>query len=126
MTNDLVLPQPEPIHNDQPATWDLVMEDIKKHVVTVRDGELLVQLMTTDARDRNAHGIGTYGTPLQPHNGRDSLVDAYQEGLDYLVYLRNAHVEASPAEAFSVFALCKDALGSVAGLRWMIYRRDGK
>lgn len=28
--------------------------------------------------------------PLQAHNGRDPLVDAYQEALDLVVYLRQA------------------------------------
>ena len=31
-----------------------------------------------------------HGTPLQAHNGRDPLVDAYQEALDLAVYLRQA------------------------------------
>jgi hypothetical protein len=40
-------------------------------------------------KDRDRIGREKYGTPLQPHNGRDSLVDAYQEALDLCVYLRN-------------------------------------
>lgn len=35
-------------------------------------------------------GRRKYGTPLQPFNGRDPLVDAYQEVLDLAVYLRQA------------------------------------
>ena len=35
-------------------------------------------------------GIKRYGTPLQPHNGRDALIDTYQEILDSAVYLRQA------------------------------------
>ena len=33
-------------------------------------------------------GIEKYGTVLQPNNGRNALVDAYQEALDLAVYLR--------------------------------------
>lgn len=33
-------------------------------------------------------GLKKYGTVLQPNNGRDALVDAYQEALDLVVYLR--------------------------------------
>ena len=33
-------------------------------------------------------GIEKYETPLQTFNGRDGLVDAYQEALDLCVYLR--------------------------------------
>ncbi len=59
--------EPDPIPNDQPAVWELVIEDMKA---------------------RDVMGRTKYGTPLQPFNGRDSLVDAYQEVLDLAVYLR--------------------------------------
>jgi len=40
-----------------------------------------------DMKDRREFGIQKYGVPLQCHNGRDGLVDAYQEALDMIVYL---------------------------------------
>ena len=43
------------------------------------------------ARDRS--GQEKYGTRLQPFNGRNQLVDAYQEALDCAVYLRAALFE---------------------------------
>lgn len=43
-----------------------------------------------DMEARRLHGIKKYGVPVQPHNGRDPLVDAYQEALDLCVYLRQA------------------------------------
>lgn len=46
--------------------------------------------LKTDLWSRQQMGIATYGTPLQPHNGRDQLVDAYQELLDAVVYLECA------------------------------------
>ena len=64
--------QPPPVDNDLPAVWDLVMADMK---------------------DRDQVGRQRYGTPLQPHNGRDALMDAYQEALDLAVYLRQAIFE---------------------------------
>ena len=64
--------QPPPVANDKPAVWDLVM---------------------TDMRERDQLGRRRYGVPLQPHNGRDVLVDAYQEALDLAVYLRQAIYE---------------------------------
>lgn len=64
--------QPAPIANGQPAVWPLVIADM-----TARDGV---------GRER-------YGTPLQPHNGRDALMDAYAEALDLSVYLRQAIFE---------------------------------
>lgn len=64
--------QPAPRRNANPAVWPLVVEDMQ-------------------ARDRL--GRERYGTPLQPHNGRDQLLDAYAEALDLCVYLRAALYE---------------------------------
>ena len=65
-------PQPPPRPSIHPAAWDLVMADI---------------------RERDAHGTAKYGQRLVPGDGRDSLVDAYQEALDLTVYLRKAIFE---------------------------------
>lgn len=64
--------QPAPTPNQHPAVWPLVMVD-----------------MAT----RDQTGRARYGTPLQPHNGRDTLRDAYEEALDLAVYLRAAIYE---------------------------------
>lgn len=53
-------------------TWEIVMQDMEA---------------------RNKLGISKYGKPLTPFNGRDSLIDAYEEVLDLAVYLRNAIIE---------------------------------
>lgn len=65
--SNLSTPEPPPQSNDKPAVWDLVIADM---------------------RERDATGLAKYGTRLQPHNGRNSLRDAYQEVLDLAVYLR--------------------------------------
>lgn len=64
--------------NDERPTWELVIEDMKA---------------------RDAVGRARYGTPLQPHNGRDSLVDAYEEKLDDVVYMKNAIIEQKKLKA---------------------------
>lgn len=46
-----------------------------------------------DMVERRQVGIERYNTPLQRFNGRDAMVDAYQEALDLLVYLRQASGE---------------------------------
>lgn len=69
---DLVAPQPAPEANGRPAVWSLVLADMA-------------------ARDQE--GRRKYGVPLQPHNGRDPLIDAYQEALDLCAYLRQAIYE---------------------------------
>ena len=65
-------PAPTPERKDLPAVWGLVIKEMQ-------------------ARDKL--GRERYGTPLQPHNGRDALVDAFQEALDLCVYLRQAIYE---------------------------------
>jgi len=52
--------QPAPVPNGKPAVWGLVIEDMKA---------------------LDALGRERYGTPLPPFNGRDAMVDAYQEAL---------------------------------------------
>ncbi len=64
--------QPTPTPNDHPEVWPLVFKDMY---------------------DRDLMGRERYGTPLQPHNGRDMLRDAYEEALDFVVYLRSALYE---------------------------------
>ncbi len=59
--------QPAPKPGTEPATWDLVLADIRK-------------------RDRL--GALKYGVRHQADNGRDHLQDAYEEALDLAVYLR--------------------------------------
>jgi hypothetical protein len=44
-------------------------------------------------------GIAKYGTPLQTFNGRDPLIDAYQEALDLAVYLKQAIMERKEDES---------------------------
>lgn len=65
-------PEPSPTKSKYPHVWDMVVSDM--HM-----------------RDR--FGSHKYGTALQPFNGRDPLVDAYQEALDMCVYLRQAIYE---------------------------------
>ena len=64
--------QPSPLANDMPAIWPIVIHDM---------------------HSRDAMGRSKYGVPLQPHNGRDALKDAYEESLDLCVYLRTAIYE---------------------------------
>jgi len=61
--------EPPPTTNDSEPIWDLVVEDMK---------------------ERDRMGRRKHGTPLQAHNGRNPLIDAYQEALDLVVYLRQA------------------------------------
>jgi len=59
-------------------------------------------LVREDLEVRERVGVQRYGSPLRIFNGRDALVDAYQEAMDLTVYLRQAIAErdfASEQEA---------------------------
>ena len=76
MEDSEIIEQPAPQRNELRPTWELVIEDMQ---------------------ERNSVGIQRYGTPLQPFNGRNNLIDAYFEVLDQAVYLRNRiEEEANP------------------------------
>jgi len=68
--------QPPPVANGSVPVWELVIADM---------------------RERDQVGRARYGTPLQAHNGRDALADAYAEALDLAVYLKQAMVERDAA-----------------------------
>lgn len=64
--------QPMPTPNDHPDIQSAVVADIEA---------------------RRELGIRRYGTALQPFNGRNPLLDAYEEALDLVVYLKHALTE---------------------------------
>jgi hypothetical protein len=66
--------EPAPKPSEHPAVWGLVIKDMQ---------------------DRDHFGAQKYGQRLKPHDGRNALVDAYQEVLDLAVYLRKKIYEES-------------------------------
>lgn len=85
-----IVDQPLPLPNNGPAIQDLVIDDI---------------------RERRRIGEARYGTALQAHNGRDPLVDAYQEALDLCMYLRQEIEERD-----------SDRTSRAIGRAWMLIR----
>ena len=53
----------------------------------------ILPLVLQDLKARARQGRAKYGVVLQSHNGRDALVDAYQEALDLCMYLRQVIAE---------------------------------
>ena len=53
-------------------------------------GVTILGLVIVDLVSRAEAGRVKYGTYLQSNNGRDALMDAYQEALDLCMYLRQA------------------------------------
>ena len=86
-----------------------------------------------DMKSRRKMGIEKYGTPLQPNNGRNALVDAYQEVLDLAVYLKQKIIENSALDNEGVtmkntskkqLGLTEDELLKI-GFEKKIYLGDG-
>ena len=75
--NDPAIPQPAPIQSQHiPIVW----------------------LVTHDHEKRAAAGEQKYGEKLRGFNGRQPLIDAYQEVLDLAMYLRQAIYEREHLE----------------------------
>ncbi len=55
-------------------------------------------LVRADLEERERIGVERYGTPLRLFNGRDALVDAYQEAMDLACYLRQLLAEREALE----------------------------
>ena len=89
-------------------------------------------LVIEDMRRRMQLGTERYGQPLKAFDGRDTLVDIYQELLDASVYVRKAIEErATPpaAEALDLIRKVLDCddedgvIGLVAGVEWQARAR---
>lgn len=65
--HNLIDSQPPPRDSDGEDCWNLVMKDME---------------------GRRVMGIHKYGMPVRALNGRDALIDAYEEALDLCVYIR--------------------------------------
>lgn len=67
------------------------MSDVTRPQQDPREGKTpILPLVITDMQNRSDAGAKKYGTVLKSDNGRDPLVDAYQEAIDLVMYLRQA------------------------------------
>lgn len=60
---------------------------------TINDQPWIADIVKEDIEARKQVGIKRYGTPLQPFNDRNALVDAYEEVLDLACYLKQRIIE---------------------------------
>lgn len=96
-----IVDQPPPVHRlDLIPVWVHVISDFR---VIYEDafngigdvGSAAAYHVIADMAERDRLGRERYGTPLTTNNGRDHLVDAYQELLDGAVYLKAAWLEGA-------------------------------
>jgi hypothetical protein len=113
-----VHPQPAPVANEEPAVWPLVIEALEARWRDAADPSIAL-LVIADMRERDRVGRERYGTPLQPNNGRNALVDAYHEALDLCAYLYQVSMETDVSVGWEFSA----ALSVVTMLRRKIRDR---
>ncbi len=70
----------------------------------------VLPLVIADLHARDAFGRKKYGTTLQTHNGRDPLMDAYQEQLDQVLYFRQELAERETSFPKSRFVAAFNAM----------------
>lgn len=85
--SNAIVDQPPPIKTDKRPIWPVVIQYVENNYADA-DGMSTVTNVISDMRTRHQVGIERYGVPLTAGNGRDSMVDAYQELLDFVVYTR--------------------------------------
>lgn len=84
---DLNAPQPAPTAGEGEAVWPLIYDSVAL---------VLPDWLKADMKGRHELGVAKYGTPLRVWNGRDAVVDAYQEALDLAVYAKQALERVGP------------------------------
>lgn len=92
MSEEATVVQQKPRPGKGPAIWDLVIIDVRARLGRGEEG-VLVEKIVADGLARDEMGAKKYGQRLQADDGRDHLVDAYQEALDLAVYLRQEIAE---------------------------------
>lgn len=73
------------------------------------DGEDVWLLVMEDMRARRLDGLSKYNHPVHADNGRDHLIDSYQERLDDLVYIRaeiKRRTDVARAEQLRCMRVC--------------------
>lgn len=124
MSVDLNAPQPDPKESPCAPVWPAVVDFVRAH--TVLPDDAVSALLVADMVARNEAGIAKYGVPLRAHDGRDHLVDAYQESLDLTVYLRAHCEEAGPDAQEGAWSDFEDALILAHRIRSRIAARSGE
>ena len=87
MSDSLNAPQPLPTAGEGPEVWPLIYDSTRL---------VLPDWLRADMRERHELGRAKYGVGLRVWNGRDCVVDAYQEALDLAVYLTQAKERVAP------------------------------
>lgn len=87
----------------------------------------IADLVMADIQARVAAGLQKYGTKLQTHNGRDALMDAYQEAIDLVMYLRQAMAERDGDGLIAAPTANPEVISEEYVEAWIVrFRKDAK
>lgn len=95
---DAATPQPQPTHTEASTqVVPRVMAHVRDYQLGAGHPERIGEAVCDDLEARLKFGLEKYGFPLETHNGRDALMDAYQESLDALNYTGQHRIETIEA-----------------------------
>lgn len=91
--------QPVTVGGDRVEAIDPALPQPQPELDPLSSGVEILPLVLFDLKKRAEAGKVKYGTALKTNNGRNCLIDAYQEALDLCMYLRQAIEEQGGAES---------------------------
>lgn len=115
--------QPAPVPNDGPSMHDLVIRDIASRDprwdLGIGTARHLRDQVAADLQARRDFGLQKYKTLLQAGNGRDFLLDLYQEMQDASVYARGrlAELDESSVEYLVLFEIYDNIVTDLVRVR---------
>lgn len=116
-----------PESNDHPGIQDLVIDDMRRlqnvpALLLDNHHALSIERVITDIEERKKIGVQRYGQLLKPFDGRDSLLDLYQELLDATVYTRKCLFEDPMHPA--LVTIYRETLFSLLRVKALMRKRD--
>lgn len=119
--------QSDPIPNENRNIIDYLVDDLHNEQNLLQEVEPMSSYgdqVATDLCARAMIGKERYGTFLQPFNGRDALLDSYEEALDLATYLMQAVVESKASKSDEVYWAYQDALYVAARIAKLMEKRQ--
>lgn len=116
---DAAKPEPEPHRGGRSVTILVAADLIESSPHPCRDHVIL------DLVARDKAGFERYGQNLETNDGRNTLMDAYQEALDLAQYLRKLIEEGSVQDRV-IWSSYNDALGVCLSLAGLLHAGDDR
>lgn len=93
-----------------------IHEYVIQHLMDWGVRDYIRQEVERGLRQRLQLGISKYGRPLESHNGRDALQDAWEESLDAMVYTTQLALEGYQGGA-AVSLIARKLVKELAAMR---------